>query len=155
MKTLKSLTTCLILFALLLCPYKQVKAQYNTFDQDTEIHYITVIKENTAPTISTYATKKTKTASKTTYIQNSKGETLWYVTVTATFSYNGTSATCTASSVTALSCKSSWKVSNKKSSYSGNSATASATGKEYYNSKVMQTINKSVTLTCSKDGTLS
>lgn len=151
----KSLATYLILFTLLLIPYKQAEAQCYTSTPNTEIYCITVIEEELTPAISTYSTTRTKTASKTTYYQNSSGSTLWYVKVTATFSYNGTSASCTSSSVTAESCNSYWKVSNKKSSYSGNSATASATGKEYYNSKVMQTINKSVTLSCSKNGTLS
>lgn len=154
MKTFKTITTYIILFTLILTPCKYVNAQPCAITTSDEIHCVTVIKESSSP-ISTYATAKTKTASKTTYFQNASGNTLWYVTVTATFSYNGKSASCTSSSVSAKSCSSYWKVSNKKSSSHNNTATASATGKEYYNSKVTQTINKSVTLSCANDGTLS
>lgn len=100
-------------------------------------------------------TSTTKTKSKTTYYKNSSGTTLWYVKVTGTFTYNGISAKCTSASVTATSQNSNWKVSNKSSSATSNKAKASATGKKYYLGEVIQTINKTVTLTCSPTGSFS
>lgn len=125
-------------------------------DTSDELTCVVVIEDITPSTgYVTYATSKTRTSSKMVYYQNSSGETMWYVGVVATFTYNGSTSKCTAASVSAGSNVSNWKVSNKKCSYSGNKATASATGKKYLLGIVTQTVNKSVALTCSKTGALS
>lgn len=98
---------------------------------------------------------KTKTASKTVEYQNSEGTTLWYVKVTGTFTYNGITSSCSTSSVSAASYNSSWTISNKTSYKSGNTAYASATGIKKFMSVTVQTITRNVSLSCSKNGTLS
>lgn len=159
MKIIKKLITATVLLSLILLPWHQTKANTIKGTDKESIHCITVIEEipsYTNPGISLYSTAaKTKTGSKTVYYKNANNETLWYVKVTATFSYNGSTSTCKSASVTANSNNSSWKVSNKKSSYSGNHGTASATGKKYLFGIVTSTINRSVTLTCLPNGTLS
>jgi hypothetical protein len=97
----------------------------------------------------------TKTASKTASYYNSSGVLLWYVKVTGTFTYDGTTSVCTNSTVTAASQSSAWKISSKSASKSGNQATAKATAKRYEGIVVVQTVSKTVTLTCSKTGVLS
>lgn len=158
MKIIKKLITATVLLSLILLPQYQAKANTINGTDDESIHCITVIEEipvSINPGISLYSTAQTKTGSKTVYYKNADNETLWYVKVTATFSYNGSTSTCKSASVTAGSNNSYWKVSNKKSSYSGNHGTASATGKKYLFGIVTSTINRSVTLTCSPNGTLS
>ena len=100
---------------------------------------------------SSSTTTKSKISS---YYSNNNVE-LWYVKVTGTFTYNGTSSKCTDSRVTAASYSSAWKISNKSASKSGSSATAKATANFYVGSRIEKTINKSVTLTCSAKGTFS
>jgi hypothetical protein len=97
----------------------------------------------------------TKTASKTTAYYSSSGVLLWYVKVTGTFTYDGTTSACTSSTVTAASESTAWKISSKSASKSGNQATAKATAKQYAGLSVILTVSKTVTLTCSKTGVLS
>lgn len=80
---------------------------------------------------------------------------LWTVQVNGVFSYTGSSATCTSSTVTTTCPSDAWKISNKSSSKSGNTATAKATGKQYLLGFCIQTIDRVVTLKCSNTGTLS
>lgn len=158
MKIVKKLITVTIILSLILLPKLPTKANTIGNTDNEPIHCVTVIEESPIaidPAISLYSTAQAKTGSKTVYYKNAKDETLWYVKVTATFSYNGLTSTCASASVTAKSNNSYWKVSNKKSSYSGNHGTASATGKKYLFGVVTSTINSSVTLTCSPNGTLS
>ena len=93
-------------------------------------YWITTIEEEDTG-IAAFAAS-TKKASKTTKYYNNVLQ--WYVTVNGTFSYvKGKSSACTAASVTAVSKASTWKISSKKASKSGSTATASATAKQYKN----------------------
>lgn len=155
MKIIQKFIICIIILSLAIFPDIKASAEVvYSFNEDL-IYCTTVIEEIPISTYSSYSTSKTKTGSKTVYYKDANGNTLWYVKVTATFSYNGNTSIYKSASVTAVSCNSNWKVSNKSSSYSGNHGTASATGKKYLAGVVTSTINKSVTLTCSKNGTLS
>ena len=96
------------------------------------------------------STAKTKTGSKKASYKSKSGDVLWYVKVTGKFTYNGSTSKCTSASATAASNSSSWKITDKSSSRSGNEAKASATaqrkGVDYH---------RTVTLSCSKTGKLS
>ena len=107
-----------------------------------------------SPSISTYATN-TITKTKTNKYKDSKGTVLYTVSVTGTFTYTGTSSTCTKATVNATASVSDWKVTSKTASKSGNKATGKATMKQYYNGHLCQTKYPSVTLTCSATGKLS
>jgi hypothetical protein len=126
---------------------------------DDGSYYITTIEES-VPGISLRAAAvatSTKTGSATTSYYTSSGTLLWSVKVTGTFSYNGSTSSCTSSSVTTsvTSAASSWKITSKSVSKSGNQATGKATAKLYNGSIVLQTVSKTVILTCSKTGALS
>lgn len=97
----------------------------------------------------------TTTKSKTSRYYNSKNELMWYVKVTGTFTYGNGTSRCTASSVSAKSNVSAWKITNKSASKSGNSAIAKATAKQYFDGTVINTINRTVKLTCSPTGVFS
>lgn len=96
------------------------------------------------------STAKTRTGSKKTSYKSKSGAVLWYVKVTGKFTYNDSTSKCTSASATAASNSSSWKITDKSSSRSGNEAKASATaqrkGVDYH---------RTVTLSCSKTGKLS
>lgn len=102
-----------------------------------------------------FATSKTITASRTAKYVTSSGKVCWSVTVTGTFTYNGSTSKCTASKVSASSNNSNWRIASKNSSRSGNTASATATAKRYNGSNVVQTATKTVKLSCSKNGSLS
>ena len=95
-----------------------------------------------------------KSGSKTARYYNASGVEKWYVTVKGTFSYNGSSSSCTSSSVSAGVRSSEWQIYSKNSSRSGNSAIATATATLYYNGNQVDIKIKTVTLTCSAIGTL-
>ena len=112
-------------------------------------------KITTTPVYSTRSTTSTITGKKTNTYKNSAGNAVWSVTVTGTFTYNGSSATCTSSTVSATSYNSNWKISSSSASKSGATANATATAKKYSNGICIKSMTQSVSLTCSKNGTLS
>ena len=122
---------------------------------DDGSYLITVIEEGDDALVSPASVSQTKTGSKTSTYYNSDNKALWYVKVTGTFSYGNGSSKCTSASVTAASNDSNWKISDKSASKSKNAATAEATAKRYVLNITVQTITKSVTLTCSSTGKLS
>ena len=97
----------------------------------------------------------TKTAKKAGSHKNASGTVLWSVTVTGTFTYNGTTSSCTKSVVSTSVSNFNWKISSSSSSKSGNKATATATAKCFYDGSMISTTSKTVTLTCDKNGNLS
>lgn len=100
------------------------------------------------------ASKGTKTMSKRTSYKNASGKVMWYVQVTGTFTYGNGTAKCTKSSVTAASNNSTWKIVSKSASKSGSKATATAKARHYNNGIPAELLTKSVTLTCSPNGTI-
>ena len=147
-----------IALSLILCmvPFHNVKALENNTSYIEEIFEdgsyieITIHEENTNARSST--TKK-----KTATYKGSSGTVYQSVTVQGTFNYDGKTSTCTSSSISTANYSSTWKLSNKKASKSGNTASASVTAKQYHSNgtTVLQTINKTVKLTCDKNGKLS
>lgn len=113
------------------------------------------IEESTSP-ISLLATTQTKSGRKTAAYKNSAGTIMWSVTVHGTFSYvKGVSSKCTKSTVTTTCPSSSWKITNSSATRSGNTATSKATAKKYVDGTAVDTITRSISLSCSKNGTLS
>lgn len=103
---------------------------------------------------STSSTTQTTTKSKTTYVKNSSGTVLWYVTVKATFTYNGLTSKCTSSSATASAPASGWSITSCTVSRSGNTATATAKAL-CSTATASRSYTKSVTIKCSATGVVS
>ena len=114
-------------------------------------YYETTITTNDFHSYSLIRTASlTRSANKTTTYTSSSGAKLWSVTVTGNFSYiKGKSSKCTSSY------SASWKITNKSSSKSGNTAIATATGTEYLQGKPIISRTKKVSLTCDINGNLS
>ncbi len=97
----------------------------------------------------------TKSGSKSYRYYNSKDVQQWVVTIIGTFSYNGSSATCTNSRTSYTVYNSKWKVKNATATKSGNKAIGNFTVKYYFTGIPTKTIERTVTLSCSATGVLS
>lgn len=139
------------LFLLVLIPSAPVKAETTTdvvyFEDGSYV--VTVLQE--------YSTRSSnqKTASKSSTLYDPNGGSVATLTVRGTFRYDGTTATCTASTYTHQIHNSSWSLSSGSASKSGNTATAKGT----FARKVLGITTDSKTLTvslsCDKNGNLS
>ena len=94
---------------------------------------------------------KSVSGSKPYTCYDSAGTALWKVTLYGTFTYTGSSATCTASSISTAIYDSSWSTGSKSASKSGNKATGSATMKK----STVKSVPVSLSLSCSASGSLS
>ncbi len=121
-----------------------------------EEYYFVEIIENVEEDTSTQTRSTTTTTKKkTVYCQDTSENNLWSITVTGTFTYNGSTSSCTKSSVSSKVYDDAWKITNTSSSKSGSTASASGTGKKYLAFVVTATIDKTVKLTCDKNGNFS
>lgn len=84
-----------------------------------------------------------------------KNSVQWYVKVTGTFTYGSGTSKCTSSSVSSKSNVNIWKITSSSSGKSKNTATATATAKQYYSGSVIDTVTRTVKLTCSSTGKFS
>ena len=104
----------------------------------------------------TLARSSTKSGTKTKSCKKSNGDVLWSIKVHGTFSYDGTTASCTKASYTTTLSDDYWELSNAKSWKSGATAYASVVAKEYTMlGYLLQTRTETVSLTCSATGVLS
>lgn len=120
-------------------------------------YYETIIEtlDQEQPPYSVLATTQYITKTKTTYYKNSSGTVLWSVSITATFSYDGSTSKCTSCSHSTTAPSPNWSISSSSSSRSGNSATATATAVYKLNSTTSSSHTKSVTIQCSPTGVVS
>ncbi|MCD7840794.1 MAG: hypothetical protein LUG46_09240 [Erysipelotrichaceae bacterium] len=112
------------------------------------------ILETQIEEVSYYSTR-TKTGTKTANCKDSDGNILFTVKVSGTFQYDGSTSTCTKSTVTTSVSDSNWKITDSSASKSGSTAKATATAKRYILGVVVETQSVTVKLTCSASGSLS
>ncbi|MDO5411251.1 MAG: hypothetical protein Q4F21_12515 [Lachnospiraceae bacterium] len=148
----------LLMLSLIIFPTTSVSAQTSSSQTEYEYfedgsYFVTTTEEITLSDVSVLAATNTKTGRKKSTYYNNSGEPMWFVQVTGTFSYGNGTSTCTASSVAAESSASTWKITNRSAGKSGNKATATA--KQYMLGLPINTVNRTVTLTCSSTGVLS
>jgi len=123
--------------------------------KDGSYAIINYSEENLALNLVLPAAVQTKTGYKNYSFYNSDDELQWVVTVGGVFTYNGSSATCTESTVSSTVYKSNWKVKSAVASKSGATAIGDFVVKRYTLLVPVQTVNVHLTLTCSPTGTLS
>lgn len=97
----------------------------------------------------------TKTGSKIYEYRNSDDVIEWTYKLTGTFSYTGTSSTCTAVSDSYSISNDSWHINSHSCSKSGNTAYGTVTMKLKFLGITTKTVSHDLTLTCSANGTLS
>ncbi|MBQ8001751.1 MAG: hypothetical protein IJ298_11270 [Ruminococcus sp.] len=110
--------------------------------------------ETTITYYETNARVATKSGSKTSTYSGSDGEAKWSVTVNGTFTYNGTTSSCTSSSRSTSVYASNWSIKSSSASKSGYCATATATA-TYKVLLVSSDYTLTVNLYCSPYGILS
>ncbi|MBR5827039.1 MAG: hypothetical protein IKY78_08160 [Clostridia bacterium] len=159
MKKLFSIILAIILvFSLGINTYA-VTDTSNTPSNETTIYFedgsyiIVTIAEDTNQT-STYATH-VKTGSKSMTYYSSDEEPLWGATLRGTFTYTGTSATCTDSSISYSVYDSNWKVKSATTSETGNKALGNIIVKRYFLGITTKTVDCDIQITCSATGVLS
>lgn len=97
----------------------------------------------------------TKKGTKTIAHYNNDDEKCWDSTITGTFTYTGSSSTCTAASITYNIYNDDWKMKSATASKSSNQAVGNITAKRYTLGIPVQTVEKTFYLTCSATGKLS
>ena len=96
-----------------------------------------------------------KTGTRTYTHKASDDTTLWTYKITGTFSYTGSSSTCTAVSDSYTISNDNWHMSSHSCSKSGNTAYGTVTMKYKVLGITANTITKNISLSCSASGTLS
>ena len=129
---------------------ENINTEYEYYDDGSYAIINTIIEESDTTVVAPLATTKSKTASRTYTYYNQKNKKAWAMTLTAKFSYNGSKATATSSSVSHTIYINGWSCSSKSATKSG--ATAKATGIFKYSTL---TKTKTIGLKCSKTGTIS
>lgn len=97
----------------------------------------------------------TKSGTKSITYKNDDNETMWKATITGTFTYTGSSATCTKASISYNVYADNWKMKEATASKSGNKAIGDVTAKRYTLGIPVETVEQTFYLTCSATGTLS
>lgn len=96
-----------------------------------------------------------KSGNKTcTYYENT-GVAVWAVTLSASFTYDGNSSSCTAANCSVNIYDSAWYVISKSTSRSGNTATANVTMGKKVLGVTTKTVPCTLTLSCDVNGNLS
>ncbi len=150
-KTITLILTLALCFTLWTPPALAAGSSYEAILSETRIDFedgsycIEIVKE-----LHTNARSSEKSGSKTATYYSSSGEDIFSITVSGTFTYDGSSAEATSSEATVHIFDSSATFVRKTSSYSG--STAKATGTVRYSSS---DITKTVSLKCSATGVLS
>lgn len=145
-------TVLLLAFLLSMIPFRAEASQTVA----TEIEYLsdggyieTVISESVS------RASGTKTGTKVKRYVDSDGNEEWVIRLEGTFSYNGTSATCTNAVCNVTVSASNWYVVNKSASKNGAVASASVTMGQKVLGVTVAKPSYQLTLTCDKNGNLS
>lgn len=128
---------------------KQIIDTTIEYFEDGSYAVITIIEEpnNSRTTV--------KSGSKVYTYSDSDGATLWTYKITGTFSYTGSTSTCTAVSDSYTISNDDWHMSSHSCSKSGNTAYGTVTMKRKFLGITTSTITKDISLSCSATGTLS
>lgn len=101
-----------------------------------------------------YTKNKATSGNKTITHYSSKNIKLWSLTVYGSYTYNGSSSTCTSCSSSKKIYNSNWKVTITSTKKTNNLASTTGKGKHYTNGNIDKTITKTVSLRCAPNGTL-
>lgn len=154
MKRALSLIFCLIITLSTLTPFSAHAAESS--DQEKEIivfedgSYLEIITSS-LPARASGSTTGTKTY---TYVDNSN-VLQWRAVLTASFTYTGTSSTCTSANCSVSISNSAWYVVSNSTSRSGNTATTNLTMGRKALGVTVSKPSFVITLSCDKDGNLS
>lgn len=118
-------------------------------------YLITTLTQNYIVGIGLLSTRSSKTETKKGHYYDSNGAIVWTASITASFTYNGTTASCTTVSKSQTIYNNSWKCTSSSCYKSGATATGDFTFKHYVLGIPNKTINRTLTLTCDKNGNIT
>lgn len=153
MKKICSLVTFILLFAMFMPTNVQAAEATKQVEEVIYLddgYYITV--ELTE--IESRATN-TKSGSKTYVFHGSDGNEEWRAVLSGTFTYTGSSSTCTDSRCVITVTDTDWYLISKSAGKSGSSATATVTMGRKFMGVQLEEETTNLTLTCDKNGKLS
>ena len=130
-------------------PFCAYATDFNVIKLDDDSYFIIEIEEIDLRASGTKSGKKTYT------YNSSSGTALWKAVLNGTFTYTGSSATCTASSCDVTIYDSAWYVVSKSATKNANSATASVTMGQKILGVTTSKKTASLKLTCDANGNLS
>lgn len=142
----------IILFSLITCNASAISKSSNEtiIFLENGFYAVVTVEENTI-----LRATKTKSGSKTIDIYNNNNEKIFDATITGTFTYTGSSATCTNATISYNIYADNWKMKEATASKSGNKAVGDVTAKRYLLGIPVETVEQTFYLTCSATGTLS
>lgn len=156
MKITKRLS--LFLLTMLFCFTVPFSALAQTNEQTkTDVQYFedgSYLVVETQDKISLFASGTVNKA-KTGYYYNNDNELQWSVTLDATFTYTGSSATCTKASTSYKIYDSAWKVKEANATRSGRTATGDFLVKKYWLGIITKTVPLTITISCDNNGNIS
>lgn len=127
----------------------------SVYNNDYYIETVIIETEPGIPALLASTGSQTVTKTKISSVKDANGDTLWYVSITATFTYDGKTAQCTSCSHQADAYASTWSIKSCTSSRSGNSATATAIAVQKGVLGTSHEYTLSVTIQCSPTGEVS
>ena len=156
---MKKLFAFLLIVTLVTCSVFCVNATETTSKTETTIEYLN--NGHYIETIIVYCDDDsdntrvaTKSGYKTSNYKDENGVTMWSVTVNGTFTYNGTTSSCTSVSRSTTAPGANWSIKSSSCSKSGNCATATATA-THKGVLLSKDYSMTVNLYCSPYGILS
>lgn len=130
---------------------ENAKAEIIYFEDGSYIETVITVEKSDFSVFTTNTITSTKKIS----YKNSDGEVSWTATLKGTFNYTGSNSTCTSSSITYTIENTKWKIPTATASKSGNKAIGNVIAKRYTLGIPVQTVERTITLTCSATGVLS
>lgn len=157
-KRISLVVTIVLCFVCFSMPFSaNAKSINSNLNDSTEIEYFSdgsyMVTTYETDTIMTLSTTVSKTKSVTYYSGSDVPQ--YKFALSGTFSYNGTSATCTSATHSTVIYNDEWYVSSASSSKSANQAFGDATFKRKFLFVVIDTMDVALTLTCSPTGVIS
>ncbi len=153
---MKRLLICLIVLTLTISalPFAIGAEKYNSEVLVTQLEDGSYITEEVV-LLTNFRAGSTTSGTKTRNFYDSHGNLCWKAVLYGTFSYNGSSATCTSSSCDVSIYSSDWYIISQNASKSGNSATASVTMGELAAGVTVKQVPISLVLNCDGKGNIS
>lgn len=154
---MKKVIAALIVFVLIL---SMLPIQIAYASQVPELLEVVQYKDGTYLEITLESAPQTRVSGSLTKTKNytykdADGTAQWKISLTGSFTYTGTTSTCTAASCNVTIYQSDWSVASKSASKSGNTAYGTARMLRKYLGATISDRTYNLTLTCDKNGNVS
>lgn len=160
-RTIAFLLTVILVFSIIPCTAACAEEEPVYTDvirfEDGSFAVVTITQDSlsSAPSLRAKASSSVKNGSKTFTYYGSDGAAKWAATLNASFTYNGSTSSCTAANCTVSIYNSSWYTISNSSTHSGNTATANVTMGHKLAGVTIEKKTASITLSCDANGNLS